>query len=399
MCCVGWLFLPIDIMNAEASKTYVCVLTAASRGALAVIRIWGRDALAVADRAFRPAHGVRLANGPCERPRFGRAGERVGEEIVALIGSEYPLEVEFHCHGGRAAVDLVLAAIENAGAEHATAERWIARPTQESLTAQALADMANAPTLRTFEILLEQSQGALRSDLDEITRLVRFGDRSALLLLKTLIERGKVGTRLITGWMVAIAGRPNVGKSRLLNALAGYERAIVDPSPGTTRDVISLRTAFDGWPVNLHDTAGLRESADAIEVAGIVMARARHAEADLTLLVLDRSEPLTAMDRMLIEGFENTLVVANKSDLPAVWEPWDSTIVHVSAEHGLGLDVLGREIAKRLVREAPPPRAGVPFRRSHLEMLHRVIECLKHGEIPEAIVELRSVSLRDSVTD
>ncbi len=89
-----------------------------------------------------------------------------------------------------------------------------------------------------------------------------------------------------------LAGRPNVGKSRLLNALAGYDRAIVDPTPGTTRDVVTVPAAFDGWPVELADTAGLRSSLDPIEAEGVALARARQRGADLVVVVLDRSEPL-----------------------------------------------------------------------------------------------------------
>ncbi len=115
-----------------------------------------------------------------------------------------------------------------------------------------------------------------------------------------------------------VAGRPNVGKSRLLNALAGYERAIVDPTPGTTRDVVTVRTALDGWPVELADTAGLRDSDDAIESAGIALARARQADADLTLLVLDRSEPLTETDLALRADVQEKggLIIAEQGRSP-----------------------------------------------------------------------------------
>ncbi len=380
-------------MLCQASKTYVCVLTSASRGALAVLRIWGPDAIAVADRAFRPARGSGLAEGPRNRPRYGRAGEGLGDEVVALIVSEETPAVEFHCHGGPAPIDLVMKAILDAGAEDVTTETRLPRPLRESVASQTLADLAQAPTLRTAEILLEQSLGALERDLEEIVRLATFRDMKAAVLLSHLIERGKVGTRLLTGWSVTLAGRPNVGKSRLLNALAGYDRAIVDPSPGTTRDVISLRTAFDGWPVELYDTAGLHESGDTIEAAGIVMARARQAEADLTLLVLDGSEPLTPMDWLLLESVEKTLIVANKSDLLAAWEPWESTIVRVSAEHGEGLERLGREIAMRLVKKVPPPRAGVPFRRSHVDILNFAMDFLESGKSREAIAELKKLNL------
>ena len=167
-----------------------------------------------------------------------------------------------------------------------------------------------------------------------------------------------VGLRLIAGWRVVLAGRPNVGKSRLLNALAGYDRAIVDATPGTTRDVVTARTAFEGWPVELADTAGLRPSDDPIEASGVVLARARQGEADLVLVVLDRSEPLTDIDRAIVSEHARGLVVANKCDLPAAWSPGDLDAVAVSAERGDGIEELVATIAQpaRPRGSAPSPR-------------------------------------------
>ncbi len=178
-----------------------------------------------------------------------------------------------------------------------------------------------------------------------------------------------MGLRLIDGWRVVLAGRPNVGKSRLLNALAGYGRAIVDPTPGTTRDVVTLQTAFDGWPVELVDTAGLREAADEIEASGVSKARSEHAKADLILLVLDLSMPLTEPDHALIQDFPHALRVANKSDLPAAWEPSRVAAMPISAEHGDGLDALMAEIVDRLVPNPPRPGAAVPFRVEQVKYL------------------------------
>src|SRR4051812_20162294 len=126
-------------MLPEAEETRVCLLTSATRGALAVLRIWGPEALAVADRAFRPARGARLAEGPQGRPRFGRAGEGIGDEVVAVVRSRVPPEVEFHCHSGPEPVALVMKAIVKSGAKRASAETWLTtRPSHDSLTAQAL---------------------------------------------------------------------------------------------------------------------------------------------------------------------------------------------------------------------------------------------------------------------
>ncbi len=198
--------------------------------------------------------------------------------------------------------------------------------------------------------------------------------------------------RLIHGWSVVLAGRPNVGKSRLFNALAGYECAIVDPTPGTTRDVVTIRTAFGGWPVELADTAGLRTSADPLEAAGITRARAHQAEADLTLLVLDRSVPLTDDDRALLCSHSDALIVANKADLPASWSDHQfksSELITVSAHTSEGLDDLTAHIAARLVPDPPPPGAGVPFRLAHVRRLKAARAALQGNDQARAAALLR----------
>ena len=166
--------------------------------------------------------------------------------------------------------------------------------------------------------------------------------------ISTGSSRGQVGVRLTTGWRVVIAGRPNVGKSRLLNALAGYQRAIVDPTPGTTRDLVTALTAFDGWPVELVDTAGVRETDDAIERSGIDRTLRQTETADLVLKVLDRSEPLQVDDRTLMSGPGPALLVAGKADLPPAWELCEAGC------GGIDPGCLGR--AGR--RPGPPARRG-----------------------------------------
>ena len=186
----------------------------------------------------------------------------------------------------------------------------------------------------------------------------------ALDLVDALLGRADVGLRLIAGWRVVLAGRPNVGKSRLLNALTGYDRAIVDATPGTTRDVVTARTALEGWPVELADTAGLRPSDDPIEAAGVALARARQGEADLVLVVLDRSEPLTDIDRAVVSEQARGLIVANKCDLPAAWSPADLDAVAVSAQRRRWDRGTGRD------RRAPArPRGSAPLPRRPLSSL------------------------------
>lgn len=377
-----------------ATTAWVCVLTPNARGAVAVVRIWGTNALAVADAVFRPARGVRLAESARGVPRLGRAGEGLGDEVVAVVVDPVavggPLEVELHCHGGPAPVALVVKALVEAGARRCRPESWNRHAAGRVVSAQARADLARAPTVRTAEILLEQAAGALEREVAEV--LQESDPITAAKQIERLLARAAVGRRLVKGWSVALAGRPNVGKSRLLNALAGYERAIVDPTPGTTRDVVTIQTAFDGWPVEIADTAGLRQADDDLESAGIALARARQTGADLILLVLDLSEPLTSDDRALIKALPGAVVVANKADLPTAWNVEalaQAEVLAVSAERGDGLDRLAATVSLRLVADPPGPGDGVPFRSEHERRLRAARKALRSGDVAGAAAWLK----------
>lgn len=368
----------------------VCVLTAEGRGAVAVVRVWGPEALVVADAAFRPARGLRLVESPAGRLRLGRIGAGLGDEVVAVVLDGEPPEVEIQCHGGPAPLALVVTALTAAGAEPAAPEDWAGHVTGSITEAEAALDLAHAPTIRTAEILLDQQHGALAAEVRQAIQLAPAEPARAGAILDALLDRSAVGLRLISGWRVVLAGRPNVGKSQLLNAIAGYERAIVDPTPGTTRDVVTVRTAVTGWPIELADTAGLRESSDPIESSGVMLARSRQAAADLVLLVLDRSEPLTAADRIALATLPAALVVANKSDLPAAWESPAGPLA-VSALEGTGIESVLSALASRLVPEPPPPGAGVPFRPRQVNRLRRARLLLASGRIDGAIRGLRGL--------
>ena len=369
-------------------RAFAATLTAPGRGAVAVVRAWGPDAVAVVDAAFRPHRPPGLAMTPVGRARVGRLGAGPGDEVVVVVLPGRPAEVEVQCHGGPEPIALVLDALVAAGATSSTPEEWLAATATSPIAADAWADLARAETARVAEILLDQAQGALDAAIHEVIGIIAGGDVRALSKLDALIGRSAVGLRLLGGWRVSLAGRPNVGKSRLMNALAGFERAIVDPSPGTTRDVLTARTALAGWPVELADTAGLRVADDPIEAAGIALARARHLDDDLVVLVLDRSETLSPADHALMANHPDALLVANKADLPTGWEG-DSIALAVSASTGTGIEPLIAAIASRLVLSPPPPGAGVPFRAEHVERLRAARARLDVGDPQAAIDALR----------
>ena len=378
-------------MSPVRAGARVCVLTPQGRGAVAVVRVWGPRALAVADAAFRPRRGPSLAGSPSGRLRVGRIGAGTGDEVVAVVIGTDPPEVEVSAHGGTAAVELVAEALVAEGAELRRPVAWVRHDARSAIAAEALVDLTRAPTVRTAEILLEQAQGALEADVRAALAVLADHPEVALDLVDALLGRADVGLRLIAGWRVVLAGRPNVGKSRLLNALTGYDRAIVDATPGTTRDVVTARTALQGWPVELADTAGLRPSDDPIEVAGVRLARARQGEADLVLVVLDRSEPLIDLDRAIVSEQACGLIVANKCDLPEAWSPAELDAVAVSAEHGDGIEELVATIARRLVPDTPPPFRGVPFRASQVRRLRAGRDALVAGDHGSAVRNLAAI--------
>jgi tRNA modification GTPase len=169
------------------------------------------------------------------------------------------------------------------------------------------------------------------------------------------------GLHLSSPWRVVLAGRANVGKSSLINALLGYGRAIVHDQPGTTRDIVTGETAFDGWPIRLADTAGIRNADDTLEAAGIERAQSELEAADCRLLVMDSSTPPSDEDLQLLDRWSDAIVVANKSDLPDRWgDEMPTQAIHVSALSGDGTDQLAELIVNRLIPTIPKTDAPVP---------------------------------------
>lgn len=297
-------------------STSVAILTPPGSAALATLALVGDGAWPLVRAAWR---GGALPESPDPHQFwFGKVGDEVIADEVVLCAP--PGRVEIHCHGGRQVVDFLCDYFQMQGA---TIVPWqdleIIQGTPPEQV-QLLDDLTRAPTLRTAKILLEMLAGTRPND-------------------------AALRRHLVEPWRMVVAGAPNVGKSSLINALAGFTRSLVSPTPGTTRDLVSVRLAIDGWPVEFIDTAGLRESGDPLEEAGITRARAAAQNADFVLWIVDGSTAPILPER----EDTRTLMVINKVDQPPAWD-WSQIpgAALVSASQGTGIHELCRCIAQEL---------------------------------------------------
>ncbi len=346
-------------------------LTPPGRGAVATVLVEGHGASRAVEAHFHAKSGRTLSDHAADQIVFGRFGSTPGEQVVVHRRSDE--SVELHCHGGRAAVAMIENSLTKEGCRPVAWQNWVDSRHDDPITAAAHAALAEARTERAAAILLDQYHGALRRVMDKIERSIRNAKpQAARELTATLLSRADVGLHLTRPWQVVLCGRSNVGKSSLINALAGYQRVIVHPTPGTTRDVVSVHTAADGWPVELSDTAGLHAGSDTFHRASIELAERKLAQADLVVLVFDLSVPWSKDDRELISSWPGAVVVHNKSDLPGASGAREPSIA-ISVLLGHGLEELTAAIADGLVPDPPPPGTAVPFTEEQVEWLHWVL--------------------------
>jgi len=342
--------------NGNQSDTIAAIATPLGQGGVAMIRLSGPQALTIADASFRPAGAfLKPSASPTHTIHFGHIVRRcrvVDEVLVGVMRAPRTFTredvVEITCHGGLLPAKLVLDTVLENGARLAGPGEFTRRAFLNGridLTqAEAVADLIQARTELAAAAAQEQLAGKLsqrihllRDDLMKILAHIEahldFPDediapdtrgkllerlQSALVFMDELLRTANEGRLLRRGIRAAIIGRPNVGKSSLLNQLLGQERAIVSPVPGTTRDTIEETANVRGVPVVFIDTAGLREAADAIEAEGVRRSHSALAAAELILHVLDGSEPAGDFDQHLLTEFTDRkrLLVRNKADLP-----------------------------------------------------------------------------------
>ncbi len=419
--------------------TIAAISTPIGEGGVGIVRLSGPDAIGIADDVFVSPKGSRLADTPTHTIHYGHIvvdGRRVDEVLASVMRAPrtYTREdvVEIGCHGGIVATRAVLDAVLARGARLAERGEFTKRAYLNGRIsldqAQAVADIVYAQTRLGLEAAVDRLGGrfsgaiaALRGDLAallaDLEVDIDFPDLDVVIdeLLPRaeaiearaadLLARAERGAVVREGLTVAIVGRPNVGKSTLLNALLAEERSIVTPIPGTTRDTVEEVASIGGVPVRLIDTAGLRTPNDLVEAEGVRRTREATKRSDLVLLLVDRSEPLTDEDLDLIQTDWGVpaLLVLNKSDLPARAGdvPHGTAIgrIEISAKNGANLAALTERFVELLLGGEVPSRNTIllldTWERDLLRRLRdgvaRSVAAMREGLTPDMIAEeLRS---------
>ena len=397
--------LPGD--RARDGETIVAPATPGGTGAVSVIRLSGPEAFSVASLLT----GLSPATVPARTFRRCTVRNAGGEALDAALAVFFPRPrsftgedvAEIHLHGNPMVVESVLRAACEAGAVPAEPGEFSRRAfllgKMDLTQAEGLCDLIAARTEAAARSALRQMGGGIREEIvplrekilallalqeasidfaeeDDVPAItqIQLSERVSEIIasLESVLRSYDAGRRFRDGAVVAISGSANVGKSRLLNRLAGEERAIVAEIPGTTRDYLHAEIAIGGVPVTLVDTAGLRETGDPVEREGVRRTRQIIASADLVLFVLDGSRPASASDRSAYEEVSARphLVLLNKSDLAAAEAGEAFTgggkkgLFHVSAKTGEGLGSLESAILRELIPTEGAIRAQAPLTRA-----------------------------------
>lgn len=409
------------------NDTIVAPATPLGVGAIGIIRMSGREAISIASRLFRARSGKKVADFSSFRFYLGdlidpERGILLDEALCVVMRAprSYTREdvVEFHLHGGPLLVHRVFELCLREGARMAKpgefTERAFLNGRIDLVQAEAVAAIVRARSEKALELSLRALKGEwgrkVRAWQDKLVLLqahvqvscdfldAPVPDIEGFLLkelssLREVMEREiKSGERtqvLQDGFLVVIAGKPNVGKSSLLNIMVGKERAIVTPFPGTTRDAIEEIILLEGLPIRFVDTAGVRDSVDFIERAGVEKTQEYLQDADLVIVLFDRSRPLEEDDTRIahIAGRKPHIVVFNKSDLPPILSKEEiyrfypgEEIVEISALTGEGKETLVAKITEKLRAQIGPEEHLTLMSAHQRETLKAVIRSLAELE-------------------
>lgn len=365
-------------------RTIAAIATALGTGSIAVVRISGDNAIEVADRVFSRS----LENAQSHTVHYGfikdLKGNKIDEVLLTVMKSPKTFTaedtVEISTHGGMTASRRVLDAVIKAGAVLAEPGEFTKKAFLNGRIdlsqAEAVIDIINAKNELSQRNALSQLEGALSEDIKNVrNKLINTAARMQVLIdypdedleditpeeiesicsacmdkVRRLLATADDGRIINDGVRVAIVGKPNVGKSSLLNALSGSKRAIVTDIAGTTRDTIEENISIDGIPILLVDTAGIRESEDVVEQIGVERSKSSISDADLVIFVLDAASDFEEEDKEILKsiGDKKCIIILNKSDLERKCDIADADIpiIETSALTGKGIDELKKCITK-----------------------------------------------------
>ena len=412
----------------QQADTISAIATAAGEGGVGIVRLSGASAIETASRMFCAAGGRKLADAGARDLLYGtvvREDGRLVDEALCLVmraPHSYTKEdvVELQCHGGSVSLREVLALTYRHGARAAERGEFTKRAflngRLDLARAEGVMELINARSSRAARAARERLAGALSREITAIrTRLLgaiarieagidfpeddipaasaaalRADISDAAAAVQKLLTGAYAGRILRMGVKTVIVGRPNVGKSSLLNALLGTERAIVTDVPGTTRDIIEEEVSVEGIPLRLIDTAGLRAAEDEVERLGVARTEQYLGDAELVLAVFDSSCGLTDEDREILARLKtmdaDIIILCNKEDCASVlpvtdFDGLNAPVLMLSAQAGTGLDALRETIAARVrALEGDLGDGALPNKEREVEALRRTAQHLSEAE-------------------
>ena len=418
-------------------KTIAAISTPLGSGGIGVIRISGSDAVAVADKVFKSVSGKKICEMKGYTAAFGKIydnNDQIDEAVATVFLSPHSYTgedvVELSCHGGSYITNKVLTTVLNNGAVLAQAGEFTKRAFLNGkidLTqSEAVMDIISAKGRAAARSALSIKDGRLRSEIDEVKNILvenaahlsAWADypeedipevsgrnllesiSSAEEKLQKLLKGYEIGRAIKEGVDTLIIGKPNVGKSTLMNLLSGCEKSIVTNIPGTTRDIIQETVVLGSAVLLLSDTAGLRDTDNPIEKIGVDLAKKRLKSCGLVLAVFDASMPLDENDHEMIEllGDVPSIAVINKSDLETVVDieyikRKVDNIVFVSAANGDGLEELTNAVGELLGTAQFDENAAVISTQRQRECAVAALDSMK-----EAVQALEIGMTLDAVT-